>query len=555
MSLGVTVGMSDTVPRGNVGDRGVEMSGNELASERRGSADAEADGSAPPPLVEFVDIRKAFASVVAVDGVSFDIPCGQIVGLVGANGAGKSTLMNILAGVITPDGGQILLHGREVHLRNPRTALHAGIAFVPQELNLVPDMSVAENLLLGQFPSRAGVVRGGSLRERARELMVRVSLEKMDPNRPAGALSPVEQRLLTIARALAHDPQLLILDEPSATLPADTVEHLFPVLTALANSGHSLVYISHRLQEIKRLSDRVVAMRDGRVTGRVERDAVTIEGMVELVGGQPGRRGTSTLSSRRKGKVAVAARDLHGSRIRGVSFEVYPGEIVGLTGLQGSGRSELLRMIAGVQHYAHGSLDVLGGGPCRSPREAARRGVAYITEGRGPMLLRGMSVTENATVAALHSFSGRGFTSGRKERSAVGRLAQQLSIKGDPNQPIQTLSGGNQQKVLIGRWMLTGASLWILDEPTAGIDVHAREEIHRLIRDFADRGLAVIMASAEPEEIVSVCTHAFVIVEGAISAECTAPLAVEPLVAACYVGHDLGGQVDADRSLRDGMAP
>jgi ABC-type sugar transport system ATPase subunit len=484
------------------------------------------------------NVSKHFGAVTALDDVTVEFGRGEVVGLIGANGAGKSTLMRVLAGATTPDPGRVLIEGEEVHFHVPRQALETGIARVPQELSLVLDQSVADNLLLGQLQSRGGVVKQRELRAEARKLLDRVGLDTVSPGQTAGSLTPVQQRLVTIAQALARNPRLLVLDEPTAALPTETSAILFPIVRELAAGGTAVIYITHRLDEVKRLCERVVAMRDGRVAGTLTGDEIEIGRMVVLLGGKALEEEPPPMArAHLEGRPVIKVRGLDGVRVHDVELEVHKGEILGVGGLYGAGRSELLRLIGGCQKPTAGDVEVLGASRPTSPRQAASRGVGYLAEGRGRMLFGDMSVCMNASIAILPRLSvGRTLIKHGKERSLVQSLAKDLQLKGEMDAEVTTLSGGNQQKVCLARWLLRESELLLLDEPTVGIDVHARAEIHRLLRDLAAKGTTVVVASAEPEELALLCDRVIVLVEGRLARELTSPFTADSVIAASYSG-------------------
>lgn len=502
-----------------------------------------ADGSVggePRPgadtLLEIRDVAKSFGAVRAVRDVNLAVHRGEVIGLIGANGAGKSTLVRILAGVTRPNSGKVLLEGREASFRGPREALRAGIAIDPQELNLVEHQSVADNLLFGDMPARGGVVRERELDQRARELLADVGLDgSVNPRQLVRALTPVQARLVSIAETLAKDPKLLILDEPSAALPTETAERLGPIIRGLAQRGVAVIYVSHRLNEIRDYCDRVVAMRDGAVTGELSGGELQIDRMIELVGGKAlDEEPPPTEHPSFETDVVVSARGLGGTRVRDVDLDIQAGEIVGIGGLYGSGRSELLRLLGGQQQPRAGALEVFGQPAPRSPHAAARMGIGYLAEGRRQMLFPVLSVAANATVSVLSRLNPMFVNYGR-ERSLVSGIAGKLQLTGRPEAPVHTLSGGNQQKVCLARWLLREARLLLLDEPTVGIDVHARVEIHQLLRKLAkEEAMTIVVASAEPEELVLLCDRVFVMVEGRIAHELRAPFEADAVVAASY---------------------
>ena len=486
--------------------------------------------------LELERIAKSYGSVQALRGVSFTATAGEVIGLIGANGAGKSTMTKVIAGATHPDSGEFRFEGEEVSFRHPKAALEAGIAMVPQELSLVEDRSVAENLFLNRMPSIGPFVRGRELERMAREALARVGLAEVDPAQPAEDLTPVEQRLVTIAEAISRQPKLMILDEPSAALPSETAARLEPIIRDLAAGGTTVIYVSHRLGEVERLSDRVFAMRDGAYAGELTGAEIRIPAMVELVGGKAlDEEPAPERSTHDDTPVVVRARGLAGVRTYDVDLDVHEGEILGIGGLQGSGRSELLRLIGGVQPPAAGTLDVLGEPVPANPHAAVERGVGYIPEGRKAMVFPTLDVAANSSIAVLSDLSvGRSFLRVREERRRAGALMKRLNLKGSLDDDITSLSGGNQQKACMARWLMADARLLLLDEPTVGIDVHARAEIHRLLRELAAEGATVVVACSEPEELVTLCHRVVVMVEGTPARELHAPFDVNSVVSASY---------------------
>jgi ribose transport system ATP-binding protein len=485
-------------------------------------------------VVEALEVRHG--PVRAVRGLSLEVSPGEIVGLIGANGAGKSTLTKVIAGSIRPDSGGFRFEGADVSFHHPRDALDAGIAMVPQELSLVEDRPVAENIYLNRTPSRLGFVRDRELGRIAREAMAGVGLEDVDPWTPAGSLTPVEQRLVTIAEAISKQPRLLILDEPSAALPAETAARLEPIIRRLAEGGTTIIYVSHRLGEIERLSDRVFAMRDGAYAGELRGPEIAIPAMVQLVGGKAlAEEPPPKQETRDDTEVVIKARGLGGIRTHDVDIDVHAGEILGIGGLQGSGRSELLRLIGGIQKPTAGSIEVFGGEALPNPHAAVERGVGYVPEGRKAMVFPTLDVAANSSIAVLPQLSRFGtFVRVGEERRQAAKMAERLKLVGSLDAGISTLSGGNQQKACMARWLMKDARLLLLDEPTVGIDVHARAEIHGLLRELAAEGTTVVVACSEPEELVHLCHRVIVMVEGTPARELEAPLQVDTLVAASY---------------------
>jgi ABC-type sugar transport system ATPase subunit len=486
------------------------------------------------PRVEVEGLVKSFGAVQALKGITARIRPGEVVGLIGANGAGKSSLVRALAGASRPDEGEIRVDGESVSFRSPRDAIAAGIVLDPQELSLVLTQSIAENVFIGALPARGGIVDRRSSRARARALLEEVGLGHRDPSEPAASLTPVESRLVSIASALSKDPRLLILDEPSAALPVETAERLAPIIAGLARRGCSVIYISHRLGEVQAYCDRVLAMRDGLLAGELVGDEIQERRMVELVGGKAlDEEPPPSASDDRSGAVTVRASGLTGARVQDVDLEASAGEILGIGGLYGSGRSELLRLIGGMQAVAAGTVEVSGRPGPRSPRQARQARIGYLAEGRKRMIFPQMSVTANGTVALLSRLNPF-LLRIRRERALMQEMGEQVGLVGGLDAPISTLSGGNQQKVCLARWLLCDVELLLLDEPTVGVDVHARAEIHGLLRDLAAKGRTIIVASAEPEELALLCDRVVVLAEGRVNRELRAPLTPDAVVAASY---------------------
>jgi ABC-type sugar transport system ATPase subunit len=492
--------------------------------------------SAPTPAARLSGITKAYGAIQALRGVSFEIDEGEVVGLIGANGAGKSTLMKVLAGAVTPDSGTIELAGEEMSFRRPRDASKRGIALVPQELQIVDTQSVASNLFMVGLPSRCGFVDRRALHDGAERLLAQVGLSRISPNTPADKLTAVQARLVSIAQALAQDPRILILDEPSAALPSDIADLLGPLLTDLAANGTAVIYISHRLYEIEKLTHRVFAMRDGQWAGDLRGSEMKIPRMVELVGGSAlAEEPTVAAPVRETTEVVLQARALGGRLVHDVDITLHAGEVVGVGGLYGSGRSELLRLLGGNQTVTSGSVEVLGAEVPRSPTAAVGRGVVYLPEDRRRMIFPSIDVMGNMTMTILGAISKRGLLwSRRLERGPFAKGVEITRLVGDPDVPIRTLSGGNQQKTCLARALLAAPRLLLLDEPTLGVDVHSRAEIHRVLLELAASGTTLVVASADPEELVLLCPRVLMLVEGRLTQELRAPFSADDIVSASY---------------------
>lgn len=495
-------------------------------------------GTDTAPALEVRDIVKRFEGVHALNGARLDVRPGEIHALLGENGAGKSTLIKIITGIHEPDGGTIRLHGEDVHFANVRAANRAGIVALYQELSIVPSISVAENILLGdETPSAGGVVRWAQLRRRAREQLQRIN-QKIPLGRLAGELSPVQQTMVAFARALATDARVLILDEPTASLTDTEIRDLFAVLRSLRDEGVSIVYVSHRLEEVFELCDRLTIMRNGETIVTKPVSESHIDEVISLmVGRSPDAlypdRGTAT------GTVAMTVTGLSGRRVSDVSLTVHRGEVLGIGGLAGSGRSELLRLLAGAQRRTAGEITV---GDTTLPRRggvgrALEAGVALVPEERRSQgVILGASIQDNITLANLSTVSAAGYVAGGRVADIAKRGIADLRIKArSPRQHVGELSGGNQQKVVLAKMLARNPQVLLMDEPTRGIDVGTKAEIYRLIRRLAAQGTAVIAVSSELPELIGMSDRIVILHEGRVSGEVAAEGADdEILLSYCY---------------------
>ncbi|MFE7567968.1 sugar ABC transporter ATP-binding protein [Streptomyces sp. NPDC057539] len=484
---------------------------------------------APPEnlLLTMSGITKLFPGVRALDGVDLEVEAGEVHCLLGQNGAGKSTLIKVLAGAHQPDGGVITWRGEAVTLKSPIAAMRLGIATIYQELDLVEGLTVAENIFLGHEPTTAGfVVRGREARTRATALLKRLGHPEIQAHRPVGSLSAAQQQIVSMARALSHEVRLIVMDEPSAALDPDEVDNLFRIVDTLTADGVAVIYISHRLEEIRRIGDRVTVIKDGRTVAVAlpAKETPTRE-VVALMTGRnveyvfPERPAPATAAAARPEpvlKVEGLARD---GEFAPVDLELRPGEIVGLAGLVGSGRSEILETIYGARKATAGRV-LVDGTPLRpgSVRAAVRAGLGLAPEERKAQgLLMLESVTRNVSVSSLSRFSRAGWLDHSAERTAAQQATRQLSLRPDnPDARIRTLSGGNQQKAVLARWLLRGCRVLLLDEPTRGVDVGARAELYAVIRRLADEGLAVLLVSSEVPEVLGLADRVLVLREGRV---------------------------------------
>ncbi|MFI2369395.1 sugar ABC transporter ATP-binding protein [Streptomyces sp. NPDC018833] len=478
-----------------------------------------------PPLLTMSGITKSFPGVRALDGVDLEVQAGEVHCLLGQNGAGKSTLIKVLAGAHQPDGGQITWRGEIVSLKSPITAMRLGIATIYQELDLVEGLSVAENVFLGHEPTSAGfVVRGAAARAATAQLLRRLGHTEIDPARHVGDLSAAQQQIVSMARALSHDVRLIVMDEPSAALDPDEVDNLFRIVGDLTAEGVAVVYISHRLEEIRRIGDRVTVLKDGRaVAGGLPAESTPTRDVVSLM---TGRTVEYVFPERSPGPVAATREPVlraEGLARQGefapVDLQLRPGEIVGLAGLVGSGRSEILETIYGARRPTAGRV-LVDGTPLRpgSVRAAVRAGIGLAPEERKAQgLLMLESVTRNVSLSTLSRFSRAGWLDHGREWAAARRATRELSLRPDnPDARIRTLSGGNQQKAVLARWLLRGCKVLLLDEPTRGVDVGARAELYAVIRRLADDGLAVLLVSSEIPEVLGLADRVVVLREGKV---------------------------------------
>ncbi len=475
------------------------------------------------PLLQMRGVIKRFPGVVALDGVDLDVRPGEVHCLLGQNGAGKSTLIKIMAGSYQPDEGTIRWDGVDVAVPNPIAAIKLGISTIYQELDLVPDLTVAENIFLGHELSSAGFSRPAAAHRRARELLSRLGHADIAPGRPVGSLAPAAQQIVSVARALSHQTRLLILDEPSAVLDQGGVANLFRVVGDLTADGVAVVYISHRLEEIRQIGDRITVLKDGRSVGTDLPVAETpTPALIRLMTGRSIEYVFPPRPDVAKPAVApvLAVSDLACGRLfADVSFDVHAGEIVGLAGLVGAGRSEILETVYGARRATAGTVSVDGRPlPRGSVAASVRAGVGLAPEERKSQgLLLDQAVYRNITLSSLRRFARSGFLRRSAERRAASELTASLDVRpSDVSRLVRTLSGGNQQKVVLARWLLRQCRVLLLDEPTRGVDVGARTELYTVIRRLADTGVAVVVVSSEVEEVLGLADRVLVVREGVV---------------------------------------
>jgi ribose transport system ATP-binding protein len=466
-------------------------------------------------------IVKEFPGARALDGVDLTVRAGAVHCLLGQNGAGKSTLIRVLAGMHTPDAGEIRWRGEPVALPQPTAALRYGITTIYQELDLVPALSVAENIFLGHEPSTAGFGRRRTADRAAAELLDRLGHADIPPGVEVGRLPAAGQQIVSMARALSYDARLIVMDEPSAALAHDEVANLFRIIRELTEADVAVVYISHRLAEIREVGDEVTVLKDGRtVAAGRPADTPTATLVAHMTGGSSEARFPARPEPADAPEPVLSVRDLALDGVfRDVSFEVRAGEIVGLAGLVGAGRSEILETVYGARRASSGTVAVDGRAVrAGSVRSAVRAGVGLAPEERKSQgLLMLASVGVNIGIASLARYARLGWVDRRRENAEAAEQAGALGVQpADPRRGVATLSGGNQQKVLLARWLLHGCRVLLLDEPTRGVDVGARAELYALIRDLAASGVAIVLVSSEVPEVLGLADRVLVVREGRI---------------------------------------
>ncbi len=478
-----------------------------------------ADGRDTPPALAVENLVKDFPAARALDDVSLAFEAGEVHGIVGENGAGKTTLMSVIGGIYQPTAGRLLRGGEAVTIPDPAHAMRLGIAMVHQELNLVDELSAADNIFLGRELGRFGFVDGRATIQKAGELLERVG-SAVDPTVRVRALSVAQQQMVEIARSLSCDASVLIMDEPTAMLAHPEAERLFELIARVRSQGVTVLYISHILPEVLRLCDRITVMRDGKVVRTLDRGDVgegkQAEGrLASLMVGRPmadhfPARGEPAAAT------ALSVRDLSvPGCVRGVSLDVRAGEVLGFAGLVGAGRTEMAEAVAGLRRRSAGTVAVHGARlePDR-PGDAVEKGLAYLSEDRqGRGLIMGRSVAENITIVSLRRYA-RPLISRKAELAAVRHHVERLCIKvGRYDDAVDTLSGGNQQKVVVAKWLEARPRVLILDEPTRGLDIAAKEEIYRLVRELAGGGMACVFISSELNELLGMC-HRIAVMRG-----------------------------------------
>lgn len=475
------------------------------------------------PLLQVRNVTKGFPGVIALSHVDLTLGHGEVLALIGENGAGKSTLMKILAGVQEPDSGELLLDGKPVRIDSVQAAFDHGVALIHQELNLSDNLDVGANIFLGREPRKHGLIDKQKIREESRILLSRVGLN-VSPDTIVSSLPIGQQQLVEIARALSVNARVLIMDEPTSSLSSHESETLFTVVKDLRSNGVSVIYISHRLGEVKELADRVTVFRDGENAGELSRDEITHDRMVQLMVG----REISQFYVRKPhdpGAVALEVKNLVTPANPGhaLNFSIRAGEIVGVAGLVGAGRTEMLQVLFGVDTAVSGTIEVGGETvPIRSPIDAIQAGLALVPEDRKQQgLVLEMSVRHNMGLAGLARHQKKaGFLNSEQEASDTTKMIRDMRIKTpSEDQIVQYLSGGNQQKVVLGKWLSMHPQVLLLDEPTRGIDIGAKQEIYTLMEELAEQGVAILFVSSELDEVLGMSDRVIVMHEGRITGE------------------------------------
>jgi ABC-type sugar transport system ATPase subunit len=508
-----------------------------------------------PPLLRVEQVSKSFPGVLALQDVSLEVYPGEVLGLVGENGAGKSTLMKILSGVYAPDGGQILLDGQPVSIHDPRHAQRLGISIIYQEFNLMPNLSVEENVFVGREPNSGGIVRWRDLRRQTQDLLNQLGVQ-LNPSATVRDLSVAEQQMVEIAKALSMNARLVIMDEPTSALTETEVTALFAIIRGLRERGLAVIYISHRLEEIFDICDRVTVLRDGQLAGDLSISEATPDRIVRLMVGRPlgdlfrpeeAERRLAVLTEQQPAPILEVRglgrtgtlRDASAIVLEDISFALRPGEIVGLSGLVGSGRTEIARAIFGADDYDRGEI-LVHGRPTRirSPRDAIQLGIGLVPEDRKlQALVLKLAIRENLALSILGRLSRFGVVRLRPERAMARQLVESLRVRTPSiDQKVLNLSGGNQQKVVIAKWLALHPKILIMDEPTRGIDIGAKAEVHGLMHQLAGDGVAILMISSELPEILFMSDRILVMRQGRIAGELPRSAATQETIMALATG-------------------
>ncbi|MBB4072020.1 ATP-binding cassette domain-containing protein [Canibacter oris] len=475
------------------------------------------------PLLELTGISKSFPGVKALQGVEFTLYPGEVLVLVGENGAGKSTLMKILSGIYSRDEGTIKYNGKEVEINGPAAAKELGISIIHQEMHLAPDLTVAQNIYIGREPGKFGMISERQLNKQTQELLDRLGI-KLDPQQKVGTLNVAGQQMVEIAKAMSYDAHVLIMDEPTSALTDSEVETLFKLIAELKAKGTAIVYISHRMEELKRLADRVVVLRDGAYIGQLEREQISIPTIIEMMVGRKIEGNARPVPKNLDGApVVLEVTGLSTKKLlQDVSFTLRKGEILGFAGLMGAGRTETARAIIGADRRSAGEIKIHGKQVnIKQPADAVKAGIGYLSEDRkGLGLLLEKSVADNTVLASLKKFQRGGVMLDTKALQTAQLYVEELRTKTPSvKQQVKLLSGGNQQKVVLAKWLVRDTDILIVDEPTRGIDVGAKEEIYNLLEKLAVSGKSIIVISSELPEVLRLADRIVVMSDGKVAGE------------------------------------
>lgn len=469
-------------------------------------------------ILQVLGVSKRFGGVRALENVDFDVRYGEVHALVGENGAGKTTLINILGGIVERDSGRVVFKGQDVNFGRPTDSIQAGIAVIHQELAMMPALNVIENVYMGRMPSKFGRVSWKTAEQDTRAILDQVGL-KINPRIEVSKLSVSQCQLVEIAKALSMNASLLIMDEPNSSLSETETERLFGVIDKLKKQGVAIIYVSHKIEEVLRIADRISVLRDGTYRGTLTPEDASVDKVIQMMVGRELRR-KHVPDGRQIGEVRLAVQNLSGERFHQVNFTIRKGEILGFAGLVGAGRSETARAIFGADRFSSGNI-LLDGKEVRfkSPDEAIRNGLAMVPEDRkGLSLFMNLSILFNISVAKLPELSRAGVVNNRRIAQMGSEFVDSLSIKlSNLNSSISSLSGGNQQKTILARWLATSPKLLILDEPTHGVDVGAKADIYQLIRNLAENGISIMLISSELPEILAMSDRVVVMYEGQVT--------------------------------------
>ena len=498
------------------------------------------------PLTEVCNITKRFPGVIALNDVSVQFYPGEVHAVVGENGAGKSTLMKIMSGAYIPDSGEIFFDGKKVSFTHPKEAQEAGISIIYQEFNLLPERSVAQNIFLGRESSRFGVIDIGEMNKQAQEVLKEIGVEKMiSPTALASTLSVAEQQLVEIAKAISFKAKVLIMDEPTAALTYTEVKLLADLIQRLKSRGMAIIFISHRLIEVFDIAEKITVLKDGQLVQTVQKEDVTPADVVFLMVGRTLDHYFPPLGKPEEfGEVVLRVKDASNQSLNGISFELRKGEVLGVAGLQGSGRTELAQALFGVAPFKSGSMELHGKAiAIKSPFKAIKNKMGFVTEDRkSEGIAPRQPIRDNMlmTVRAIQSLFGIVHKDGiGKSRNLVPMLGKQVDIRTDSfDREAQYLSGGNQQKVVLAKWLASDANIFIFDEPTRGIDVESKASIHDMIRDLTKKGIAVLMISSELPEIVGMSDRILVMWDMQVAGELPAKSS-EPEIMLMATGHTI----------------